>query len=268
MHYCWILMGLAAGWWGRSWWTARKRRRTVVACGDGDAPADTKNVLSSVRAGIARQYRDIESTIEQIESLLHEAGTADGTGELAHKLLDSQKALSTYLVDSYDTLRKCDLPETTPAVRKDDDGEALQRFLKERLATRERYRNPCSVAMFFIDAETSQCQTLEMFQQLIRVTDRAFLINHQEYVVVLPETDLTGAQVFAARCVSSVTEMIGAQTFAGVTAARDGDGVRHVLNRVDTALYRAKSDEEQFVFAHDGERIEPYVPSLPGCDSA
>ncbi len=256
MQYCWIVLGIALGWWGKKYWMSRQRCRAASPFDRGDAE------LSNARAGIARQHRDIEATISQIEAILQEAGSESGSVELAHKLLDSKRALSTYLADSYDALRKYDRKDAAAEPWKDQNREALNRFLKERLATRERYGNPFAVAMFFIDASAVENDAMEAFQKLIRITDRVFLLNQHEYVVVLPETDLAGAQVFAVRCAQSMTETLGARAFAGTTAGRDGDGLRNVLSRVDTALYRAKCDEQQFVFSHDGERIEPFSISL------
>lgn len=264
MHYCWMLLGMVLGWCGRSLWMSRRSRQPIPASMDGDADMEVGNSLGRVRAGIARQYRDIESTIEQIEDILREAGGDSGTIELSHKLQESKKALSSYLAASYDTLRTLDPQALTAGPLPGQDRAMLHQFLKERLATRERYQNPFAVVMFFLDAVTAPHETLNRILSLIRITDRAFMVNRQEYLVVLPETDLDGAQVFAARCVASLTEVVGAQVCAGVAVARDGDGPRQLLNRVDTALYRARCDEGQFVFSHDGQRMEPYVSCEAG----
>ncbi len=244
----------------RGHWPRHRRHITSSELQDGsETEFGSDNALRHVRVGIARQHRDIADTITEIEYILQAAGEQTTSGDLTQKLLQSKKALSSHLADSYDALRKCDAQEITAKWWEEHNRPALERSLIDRLATRERYENPFSIVMFFIEGNVEVAATIDTLHELVRVTDRAFSLNEREYVVVLPETDLAGALMFADRAAEELTELVGARSFAGVTAAIDGDCKRTILNRADTALYRAKMDEQHFIFSHDGVHMEARV---------
>jgi PleD family two-component response regulator len=76
-------------------------------------------------------------------------------------------------------------------------------------------------------------------------------------VVVMPQTDLAGACVFAERFRLKLQEDMKLTVSAGVTAGLDGDTGDSILSRADAALYQAKTAGRNCVFRHTGQEIEP-----------
>jgi two-component system cell cycle response regulator len=94
----------------------------------------------------------------------------------------------------------------------------------------------------------------------IRGIDLACRYGGEEFVIVMPETDLQVAQMVAERLRRSIageaftiekgTKRIEVTISIGLsTLERKGEPVRDLLKRADTALYRAKHDGRNRVVA-------------------
>ena len=75
--------------------------------------------------------------------------------------------------------------------------------------------------------------------------------------MVMPETDLAGASVFAERLRWQVERRLEITVSGGVAAACEGDTQDTLIARADSALYAAKSAGRNRVFCHTGEAAEP-----------
>jgi len=125
-----------------------------------------------------------------------------------------------------------------------------------------RYDRPMSVMVIDLDffkrvndtyGHDSGDQLLQQFADMLRLTCRASDIvgrlGGEEFVVVVPETDLEAAQTLATRINAAcrnvvVRSLAGAITCScsiGLSEAESGDdGIETVLRRADSALYDAK----------------------------
>jgi diguanylate cyclase (GGDEF)-like protein len=80
----------------------------------------------------------------------------------------------------------------------------------------------------------------------IRKTDVAGRYGGEEFLVLLPETDLASAKVVAEKIRSTVAQLsfeikdLAITISAGVAEAQQGESYEAFINRADANLYRAK----------------------------
>lgn len=143
-------------------------------------------------------------------------------------------------------------------------GVANRRHLDERMSMElerhARYNKPFSVVMADIDwfkhvndqhGHAMGDTVLEMFACLLatglRSTDFVARYGGEEFVLLLPNTEIESALQLAERLREETQNMrLGKSGLAltasfGVTQARPGEGMSHVLARADEAMYQSKS---------------------------
>lgn len=141
----------------------------------------------------------------------------------------------------------------------------------------QRYGDPLSLVMFDIDDFKSVndrfghgagdeviCETAARVACGLRDVDAAFRLGGEEFVVLLPSTDLDAAVAVAERLRLAINEApmqaIGAQVTAsfGVTQlARGVEDWESTMRRADVALYRAKGEGRNRVFAMSPPAVAP-----------
>jgi diguanylate cyclase len=151
---------------------------------------------------------------------------------------------------------------------------AMEEALNSQFALTGRYRTIFSVAIFDLDffkrindehghlaGDELLRQFGEILRETIRETDLACRFGGEEFVVVMPETDLAGAGRFAERIRSLTEKRLETSVSAGVAMALDGDSTKSLVGRADEALYAAKHNGRNCIFSHAGLGFERYVPS-------
>lgn len=130
------------------------------------------------------------------------------------------------------------------------------------LARARRHATPLSLLMFDLDhfkqvndqfghacGDAVLCQTVAVIQGRLRISDALARIGGEEFVVLLPETDLEQAKGLAERLRQAIAEhpfehagqRLTATASWGVTSARPDDAnVDMLLDRADRGLYLAK----------------------------
>jgi two-component system, cell cycle response regulator len=149
---------------------------------------------------------------------------------------------------------------------------AITRNLSDELDKKARYRGKLSILLMDLDhfktlndthghlAGDRALQTAgSLLQRNLRRQDRAGRFGGEEFLVILPETGIAGAEALAERIrvdlEKSLAEEIGIQgpvtaSFGVATFPEDGDFYESLLEHADQALYKAK--------AHGRNRIEIY----------
>jgi predicted signal transduction protein with EAL and GGDEF domain len=82
----------------------------------------------------------------------------------------------------------------------------------------------------------------------------------EEFVVVMPNTTLAGANVFGDRLRNRVVQELGTSVCCGITQAHGGDDARSIFARADSALYSAKAAGTNRLFVHTGSHIREHNP--------
>jgi len=136
----------------------------------------------------------------------------------------------------------------------------FEQMLEGELARARRYRYPLSLAMFDIDhfkrvndnfghasGDVALRMVADAAGEELREGDLYARWGGEEFMVLLPETDLEGAEQLAERVRVRVARAsipdVGRLTISlGVTVYRPDEPAKVLLKRVDQALYRAKSE--------------------------
>ncbi len=124
-----------------------------------------------------------------------------------------------------------------------------------------RHHSPLSIIMFDIDhfkklndthGHAAGDQVLRRVGRFLtaqtRTEDIALRYGGEEFVVILPGTDLGGACTMAQRLCTELAEAgeaqgeVRATASFGVTRYRAGESADELLKRADSALYRAKEE--------------------------
>lgn len=111
--------------------------------------------------------------------------------------------------------------------------------------------------------------TAQCIQQSIRDSDIAARWGGEEFIVSLPNTDITGATILAERIRTSIMEStlvsgeveLSFTLSCGVAELQPEEEIEHLIQRADAALYRAKKDgRNRIMVATADERL----PSTSG----
>ncbi len=146
---------------------------------------------------------------------------------------------------------------------------ALDDNLSGQLALNARYNVSFTLAMFDIDhfkqvnderghlcGDGILQEVARIIDENARETDTVVRYGGEEFVVLMPETDLEGASHFGNRVREIVAKTLPVTISGGVTQAIDGDSSESIIGRADAALYEAKTNGRNAVCRHDGEQIE------------
>ena len=162
--------------------------------------------------------------------------------------------------------------DQTPAVVRPDldqitntlNGHAITVKLLELMALGERYGNKLAIAVADVDhLETVNRQygravgdsalrtTARALADTLRMPDRLGRLGDDQFLVILPETNLQGARQIGERLREAVSQAefnttprarVGLTTSIGVTVYRRGDDLENLLSRATRALRQAKRE--------------------------
>ncbi len=186
--------------------------------------------------------------------------------------------LASQLANAYDEIRQqSNHLMTFTEVRTDpltgvSNRRALDETLVSMFAMMNRYELPFSVVIFDIDhfkkinddqghlyGDSILKSVAKLLADNVRDTDVVTRYGGEEFVIVMPQTPITGACIFTDRLRQQVEQNLPLTISGGVAAAVDGDGPQTLLSRADAALYSAKAAGRNRVFYHSGLDIHPIV---------
>jgi diguanylate cyclase (GGDEF)-like protein len=146
--------------------------------------------------------------------------------------------------------------------------QAMDSNLSTQLALKRRYGTPFSLAVVDIDHfkelndEQGHLRGDEMLRSLgglladtLRTVDLLARYGGDEFVVVMPQTELAGATMLAERLRVKVEQEMPFTVTVGVAEVLDDDTPESVFERADAALYRAKSGGRNCTCCHRGGTI-------------
>jgi len=251
---------------------------------------DLERIGQLIKSDLAEHNKTLLHFEAQVNELCNDPSNDAGWQRLteeAEKLLRPTQRLATQIAHAYDELRQqTNLLMTFTEVRTDPltgltNRRALDETLLNHLAMNARYGAPFTIALFDIDhfkqvndehghlAGDRVLQQLALIlDQYVRETDIVSRFGGEEFVVVLPNTDLAGGCTFAERMRTMISKGTSLTVSCGVSTAEEGDDAQRLLLRADTALYSAKSSGRNIVFQHTGDAVLPVAKSDDGLGDA
>lgn len=232
-------------------------------------------IVISIRkniGGISDKIELVNKAINENEAIPQEAlqtiNSNDELGELSKDLSSLLQSVSTDL-SRREQLSK----ELSDLATKDHLTKCFNRFKWDETKELEieranRSRQPLSLLFFDIDhfkrindscghsiGDTTLVDVVKVTQSVIRHIDMLYRIGGEEFAILLPETELAQAKVFAERIRTAIENYV----FAGVgqvtislgvtTWLFENDSAEAFVKRADEALYQSKEDGRNRVSA-------------------
>jgi diguanylate cyclase len=247
------------------------RRAQLVA-------AELEKIAWDLRKALVRHHTSVSKFRERVGKLSEqqqEAAWKDLCRE-AEEVLRPTLRLAAQISNAHDEIRQQSANLMTfTEIRTDpltgvNNRRGLEDALGSQLALMDRYGARFSVAMFDIDhfkqvndvqghlyGDQMLSQLARAIDESVRETDVVARFGGEEFLVIMPETDLDGATVFAEHLRERIAKELPLTISGGVAEALDGDSKESLLARADAALYGAKSAGRNCIFRHTGEGAEP-----------
>lgn len=245
---------------------------------------ELEKIALTVRKNLAKHSSSIsrfKQRVGQLGGQQHDDAWQDLCSE-AEEILKPTLQLATQIATAYDQIRQQTNHLMTFTESRTDpltgvsNRRGLDAMLESQFAMMVRYETVFSLVLFDIDhfkavndKQGHLCgdQILQHVAALLdekaRETDLVARYGGEEFVVVMPQTGLEGAGVFAERVRQTVEEQLPVTVSGGVATAQDGDTPDSLMARADSALYGAKSAGRNCLFRHTGDHIESAVETPP-----
>jgi diguanylate cyclase len=237
---------------------------------------DLETISQHVRRDLAQHHANLVRFKGQVNNLCQRPEKNDwqALAEEAERLLKPTQFLATQLAHAYDGIRQQAGQLTaftdvrTDALTGVSNRKALDESLVNLLAMLKRYDSPFALVILDIDhfkqlndsfghlhGDRVLQQVATLIDQGVRETDIVARFGGEEFVILLPGTELAGACVFAERIRVTIERLARVTVSGGVAVATAEDDARSLLARADESLYAAKADGRNTVFQHDGQEV-------------
>ncbi len=239
---------------------------------------DLEAIARTLRKSLAHHH----SSIARFKGRVHELSENGDEGawkELCkevEEILGPTIQLGTHIARAYDEIRQQSHQLMTFTEMRTDqltgvsNRRALDDTLRNWVAMKQRYELHFSIVIFDIDhfklindehGHLVGDQVLQKFAKLMddaaRETDVVTRYGGEEFVILMPQTDLYGACVFSERVRKLVDANLAITVSGGVAEAVEGENEIRLLERADEALYDAKAAGRNLVHVHDGTQMHP-----------
>lgn len=241
---------------------------------------DLERITQEVRKSLARHHASVARFKNRVSVLGGDRSEA-AWKELCHEaesILGPTMQLATHIAQAYDQIRQqsSQLMSFTEVRTDPLTGVSNRRAMDDALASltamKHRYEVIFSIAIVDIDhfksvndqrGHVAGDQVLQAVAKLMddtaRETDIVTRYGGEEFVVLMPQTELSGACVFGERIRAAVERKLSLTVSVGVAEGLDGESAEDLLRRADAALYLAKSCGRNRVGRHDGKQAEPLL---------
>jgi diguanylate cyclase len=238
---------------------------------------DLERIAQRIRRELAQHHNSLATFQNRVAELSKtDACDFQLLCEEAERLLKPTQDLAMQLAHAYDGIRQQSTRLMTFSGERCDpltglcNRQALHETLDTHLAMHRRYGMTFSVAVFDLDhfkKFNEQCgadsgdrllkQVAALLNDQARDTDVVTRSGGEEFIVVLPGTELAGATMFAERMRVAIANSTTLTLSSGVATVNERDDVKTLLTRADTALYSAKAGGRNAVFCHNGQDAFP-----------
>ncbi len=237
--------------------------------------------LQQVAQQIGQDVATHQASITQFKARINRQKLEGENGEgwqtlssEAEMLLAPTMKLATNLSQAYDQLSKQStlLMNFTGSRSDPQTGVYNRRAMEEQLdvlfALHEQNKSRFSLALFSVEtfceeeSEVADSHELlrsfaELLENCARDSDFVARYSTDEFVVLMPQTILVGATIFAGRLLERVDTELLCITDGGVVEVLFGDTPEKLLSRADSALYSARANGGNCLYQHTGKTIRP-----------
>lgn len=242
---------------------------------------DLENISTLIKKQLSKHQIRVNKFKQRVTELSlceHEEAWHELCRE-AEEMLRPTMQLATQISSAYDEIRQqSGQLMTFTDVRTDPltgvaNRRALDETLNSQFAMMQRYDSSFTLALFDIDNfkqvndELGHLQGDRILQEVARTlddsareTDTVARYGGEEFVVVMPQTCIEGAAVFADRIRARIADNLSVTISGGIAGVGQGDTDESLLVRADKALYEAKTAGRNCVFQHDGQIISRVQP--------
>lgn len=235
---------------------------------------DLEKIAHRVRRELALHHANLATFKRRVGDLSKHPDSADWRllCDEAERLLKPTQDLAMQLAHAYDGIRQQSSRLMTFTGQRCDpltglcNRQALDETLENYLTMHRRYGMLFSIAIFDLDSfkafnekhghmhgDRLLKQVASLLDQHARDTDVVTRSGGEEFIIVLPGTELAGATMFAERMRYTIERMTSLTVSAGVAMVAEGDDAKIFLTRADSALYAAKAAGRNCVYCHNGE---------------
>jgi diguanylate cyclase (GGDEF)-like protein len=238
---------------------------------------DLERITQELRKSLARHHASVarfKTRVTSLSSDKNEAAWKELCRE-AEAILGPTMQLATQVAQAYDQIRQQSGQLMTFAeVRTDpltgvSNRRALDDALQSLVAMKHRYDVTFALVIVDIDhfksvndqrGHVAGDQVLQSVARMVddtaRETDIVTRYGGEEFVVLMPQTELAGACIFGERARQFIEKKLQLTVSVGVAEAMDEESGEALLQRADSALYMAKSSGRNKVARHDGKHVE------------
>ena len=250
---------------------------------------DLESIARTLRKSLARHHASVARFKGRVSDLSHE-GSETSWKELcreAEEIIGPTMQLATQIARAYDEIRRQSHQLMTfTEVRTDQltgvsNRRALDETLRSWSAMKQRYELHFAIAIFDIDHfkkvndERGHVAGDHVLQAVARVlddaareTDVVTRYGGEEFVILMPQTNLAGACIFADRVRQRIEREVHITISGGAAEAVSGETPERMLERADAALYQAKSLGRNRISIHDGLHVLPADAMLESHDDS
>jgi diguanylate cyclase (GGDEF)-like protein len=215
----------------------------------------------------------------KVIGVLNVGGTVRATPGVLREVLSVLSHLGATAVENQINFEKLEREATTDGLTQLSNVRNFKEKLRQEIARAARHGRVLSVFLFDIDnfkhyndrnghPAGDEClrQTGELLRRLTRVSDLPARYGGEEFIVLLPETDHTGALQFAEKIRAAIesaeyphreAQPLGCVSISGgvATFPIDGDELEPLVKAADEALYRAKKAGRNRVYGAEAPLV-------------
>ena len=244
---------------------------------------ELEDIANTIRRDLAAHRGSVANFKERVRALSNtntntnkNASWKDLCNE-AEQVLAPTLKLASQLSHAYDQIRQqsshlMSFTETrTDPLTGVCNRRALEESIDQMFALYRRHHHSFALAIFDIDhfkkvndseghlfGDRALQDVAKLLDDSVRDSDIVARFGGEEFVVVLPHTDLEGVAIFGERFRSRVESELSLRVSGGGATVRSGDTPQYLLARADAALYGAKAAGRNRFFLHDGADIVPF----------
>ncbi len=243
-----------------------------------------EEISRDVRRNLAVHQSSIAHFKDRIVAMSNQ-GTCDGQSwqtlcEEAERMLTPTMRLSAQIANAYDEVRQqANLLMTFTESRTDpltglSNRRALDDSLESLFAMKDRYELTFSLCIIDVDhfkrindeyghleGDRVLQEVASLVDNCVRETDLVTRYGGEEFIVLMPSTNLEGANIFAERVRQAVQSRLNVTVSGGVAQASATDEPQTLIARADSALYRAKAAGRNRIYFHTGSAVVPHPVS-------